>query len=170
MRSQGPIRGENDVEIGVDAIEDDEDVEYIEGDHIVRYVAGWRHTNHQAVTEGAHPEREPFFETTPFERWGESQCLAAAGRAAAAHANDELDTDEVGNGVTLLGDGDDRAAFVVIETTLDRTGELVHAPSVEFGALVASTPADVDVTYHLGDQEYRMDAPVYARHDVCKLD
>lgn len=168
--AQGPTRGESDVEIEVREIEDDEDVEYIDEDHSVRYVAGWRHTNHEEVQEGEPPEREPFYDTTPFERWGETQCLTAAARAAAEHVNDELDTDEVSSGITSLVDGEDRAAIVTVQTILDRGGEPVHETSVEFDALVATTPATVGVTYRLDDQEYQVDAPVYARYDVLQQD
>lgn len=136
----------------------------------IRIWSGWRHTNHEAVQEDAPPEREPSYETTPFEKWGETQCLSAAARVAAKHVNDELDTEEVKGGITSLGEGEDRAAIVLIETTLNRNGELVHKPSVAFDALVTATPATVVVTYYLDDLEYQMDAPVYAQHDVCQLE
>lgn len=170
MDAQGPTRGKSNIEIAVQEIEDDEGVEYIEGRHAVKYVAGWRHTNHEAVQEGAPPAREPFYETTPFEKCGETQCLSAAARVAAKHVNDDLDTEEVTGGITSLGEGEDRAAIVLIETTLNRNGELVHKPSVAFDALVTATPATVEVTYYLDDLEYQMDAPVYAQHDVCQLE
>lgn len=166
--SQGPTRGESDVEIEVEEIEDDETVEYVEEDHAVRYVAGWRHTNHGDVEEGEPPEREPFYETTPFERWGRTQCLTAAGHAAAEHVNDELGTEEVGSGISNDVAGEDLAAYVSVRTVLDRDGEPVRETSVEFDALVAATPETVHVSYHLDDQEYRLGASVYARYDVLQ--
>lgn len=146
----------------------DRDVEFLEADDAVRYVAGWRHADHDAFVRDESLEREPFYETTPFERWGESQCIRAAATAAADHANDELDTDEVTGGITSRVEGAGRVAFVSIETCLDREGELVHEPSVEFDALVAATPATVDATYRLDDLEHRMEVPVCAEHHVLR--
>lgn len=168
MDAQGPTRGESDVEIEVEEIEDDEEVEYIEGEHAVRFVAGWRHTNHEEIREGEPPELEPFYETTPFDRWAVIQCTSAAARAAAEHVNDELGTDEVGSGISNSVEGEHLAAIVSVRAILDRDGEPVHETSVEFDALVAATPATVQVTYLLDDQEYQMNAPVYARYSVLQ--
>lgn len=154
--------------IEVREVEDDDEVEYLEANHAVRFVAGWRHTNHEAFQRGESLEREPFYETTPFERWGETHCITAAACAAAEHANDVLATDEVSGGIMSGVEGEGRVAFVSIETCLDRHGELVQEPSVEFDALVAATPAAVDATYHLADLEHQMDVPVYAQHHVLR--
>jgi len=107
METQGPTRGASDDNIEVPAVEDDENVTYIEESNVVRYVAGWRHTNQTEVNEGEPPERNPVLETTPFQRWGETQCLSAAAQAAAQHVNDELDTDEVSSGITSTVEGED---------------------------------------------------------------
>ncbi|MWG33956.1 hypothetical protein [Halomarina oriensis] len=85
----GPVRGESDTEVSVRSVEDDEHVSALD-DGTVRFVGAWVHTNHEAVTEGAFPEREPHFETTPFERWAPRKCAAAAGRAAADHVAETL--------------------------------------------------------------------------------
>lgn len=179
--ARGPVRGESDAEIEVREVEDDEDVEYVESNDAVRYVAGWRYVDREEEeTDGADeqnetredgpPEREPVFETTPFERWGETQCLSAAGTAAAEHVNDELGTDEVGGGITATVEGEDRAAFVSVETVLDRGGNVVRESDVEFEELVAATPATVEATYVLGDREYELAAPVYAEYTVMRYD
>jgi hypothetical protein len=174
--ARGPVRGESDAEVEIREVEDDENVEYV-ADDAVRYVAAWRHVDQAEKTERTDeedreepngteedgpPEREPVFETTPFERWGETQCLSAAARAAAERANDELGTDEVGGGITATTEGEDRAAFVSVETVLGRDGEVVRESDVEFEELVAATPATVEATYVLGDREYELAAPVYA--------
>lgn len=179
--ARGPVRGESDVEIEVREVEDDENVEYVASDDAVRYVAAWRHVDREKTdgegdrddqngTDDGPPEREPVFETTPFERWGETQCLSAAARAAVDHVNDELDTDEVGGGVTSTVEGEDRAAFVSVETVLDRDGEVVRESDVEFEELVAATPATVEATYVLGDREYELAAPVYAEYTVLRYE
>lgn len=168
MDAQGPARGESNVEIEIQESEDDENVEYIEKNSSVRYVAGWRHTNQEEIEEGESPEREPFFETTPFEQWGKTQCVSAAAHAAAEHVNDELDTDEVGGGITSGVEGEDTAAVVSVTTILDREGKVVQKTDVEFEALVAATPATVEATYVLGEHEYELNVPVYARYDVLQ--
>jgi hypothetical protein len=168
--AHGPTRGENDVEIEVRTVEDDENVQYIEERDAVKYVAGWRHTNQTEMAEGDPPEREPIFETTPFERWGETQCLSTAAQTAAKHVNDELDTDEVSGGITSAVEGEDRTAIVSVETVLDRNGTVVHEPDVEFEALVAATPATVDATDALDEVEYELTVPVYARFSVLYQD
>ena len=182
--ARGPVRGESDAEVEIREVEDDENVEYV-ADDAVRYVAAWRHVDQAEKTERTDeenreepngteedgpPEREPVFETTPFERWGETQCLSAAARAAAERANDELGTDEVGGGITATTEGEDRAAFVSVETVLDRDGEVVRESDVEFEELVAATPATVEATYVLGDREYELAAPVYAEYTVLRYD
>lgn len=168
--AQGPTRGASDDDIEVREVEDDENITYIEESNAVRYVAGWRHTNQTEVEEGEPPEREPVFETTPFERWGETQCLSAAAQAAAEHVDDELDIDEVSGGITSTVEGEGRTAIVSVEAVLDRGGEVVHTPTVEFETLVAATPATVEATYVLGEQEYALSVPVYARYSVLRYD
>jgi hypothetical protein len=167
-KPQGPTRGESDVEIEVSEYEDDERVEYIEAENTVRYVAGWRHTNHEEVRNGEPPDREPVYGTTPFERWATTRCLTAAGRAAVEHISDELRTDEVSSGIAGDIDGKGPAAFVSVETVLDRAGNPVDVTSVEFEPLVAATPSSIQVIYHLADQEFRTDVSVYACHRVTR--
>lgn len=168
LDAHGPARGESDVDLEVRDVEDDETVEYVAEDDAVRYVAAWRQTNPEERTDGEPPDREPIYETTPFERWGETQCLSAAARVAAKHVNDELDTDDVGGGITSAVAGEDRAAFISVRAVLDRNGNVVHVPDVEFEGLVSATPTTVEATYVLDHREYELDAPVYALYRVLQ--
>jgi hypothetical protein len=163
--SRGPTRGESDVEPGVETVESDDDVEYLADEHAVRYVARWRN---EGRGEDGEPTREPEYETVPFEEWADVECVEAAGRAAADHVREELGAGGIGAGISNAVDGEDLAAVLAIETELDRDGEVVREPAVEFEALVATTPASVDVTYVLADQAYRATPPVYASHRVLK--
>lgn len=147
-------------------MEDDPDVDYIEEDHAVRYIAGWRHTNQAELEEGEPPEREPYYETVPFERWAKTQCVSAAARAAVKHLNDELGTQGVSGGITSGVEGEDAGAFVSVSSLYDPSGEPIRVTSVEFDALVAATPETVGVTYILADEGYQVDVPVYAQHVV----
>ena len=163
----GPTRGEADP-ITTEAVEASENVEYVQAEHAVRYVAAWRHTNQEAVADGAEPEREPVYETIPFEQWARTECVSAAATAAAGHAGDALGTDAVGSGITSTVEGRELAAVVSVETVLDRDGNRVHEAPVAFDALVAATPATVDVTYRFGEQAAQRSVPVYARHAVLQ--
>ncbi|WP_152039688.1 hypothetical protein [Salinigranum salinum] len=165
MDSDGPVRGEHDADVAVEAIEDDEHVEYLPDERAVRYVAGW-------IAADDSSGRVPRFSTTPFERWAETRCLHGAARAAATHAAAELDVDDetVSGGVTADVDGIDRAAVVTVRTILDREGRVVSAPAVAFDALVAATPRTVEIRYRLADQMSERDVPVYARSIVERLE
>lgn len=166
--SSGPVRGESTADLDVRDVEDDE-VEYLSEDDAVRYVAARRRANQDAVENGSEPPtREPVYETTPFEEWAEIRCHSAAAQAAAEHANDELDTDEVGGGISSAVEGHDLVAAVAVRTVLDRDGEVVHGTDVEFQALVAATPATVTATYVLEGRERELSVPVYARHSVLQ--
>ncbi|WP_227134214.1 hypothetical protein [Halorubellus salinus] len=163
--SRGPTRGESDADVETRVVESDADVEYLADEHAVRYVARWRN---EGRGEDGEPTREPEYETTPFEDWAEIQCVEAAGRAAADHAGAALGASDVGAAISSGVAGEDLAAVVVVETVLDRDGEVVREPAVGFDGLVAATPASVDATYVIADEAYSMDAPVYVRHSVLR--
>ena len=153
-RSTTLTRGESDVALEVRTEEDDEHVEYLDDDEVVRFVGALGPT-------GEDGERRRRYETTSWERWGEMRCLSAAGDAAADHLGKQLGLDGVGSGLTSRVDGHDRAAFVsVYEPAL---GDEDAEPSVEFDEIVAATPATVDVTYVLDDRSFEMVVPMFAR-------
>ncbi|MFC6977082.1 hypothetical protein ACFQL1_23935 [Halomicroarcula sp. GCM10025709] len=154
--------------MSTEVVETDENVEYIAENDTVRYVAAWKHTNHDEVQEGAKPEHKPVYETTPFDEWARTEAFVAAAKAAAEHANAELGVDEVGGGITSTIDGKELAPIVSVQTVLDREGDVVSEASVSFEELVAVTPASVDVTYRLSDQGVQLAAPVYARYTVVQ--
>lgn len=166
--SRGPVRGESDADLSVEAVEDDENVQFLEDEDAVRYVAGWRSVNREEIEEGEPPEREPVYETTEFDSWGRTQCVSAAAEAAAEHVRTELGTDEVGGGIASGVPGEDLAAVVSTSTTLTREGDVRYETDVAFEALVAATPRTVEATYRLDGQEYGMSVPVYAEHDVLR--
>lgn len=165
---RGPVRAENEA-ISARTVEDDENVELSESGE-VRYVAAWRHTNQEAVRNREEPpEREPVYETSEWERWAAIQARHAGATRAAEHAADELGLGEsgglsAGSSSEIVEDGS--AAVVGITTTLDREGEVVSEPPVDFEELVAATPQTVAVTYVLADREYETEVPIYVRYSV----
>lgn len=170
--SRGPDRGQSDVELDVHDTEDDEDVEYLPDEHEVRFVFAYRSPPREereaAREQGETPEREPQYDTTPADRWGKQQCRSAAAKAAAAHVQDELDTEEVAGGVTSGITGDNEAVTVNTRTHLGRECNVVSDTDVEYKELVAATPRTVAASYELDEFEYQMDVPVFARHRVIQ--
>lgn len=171
LESRGPVRAENDVVPSVRTEEDDENVE-LTGNGSVRFVAAWRGTT---PTDGGDsdgpPEREPVYETTPWEDWVELRTVPAAHRKAAAYAADELGVDGLSGATSSAIDGGEGLdAVVSTTTTLNRDGEVVSEPEVAFEDLVAATPRAVEVTYVLADREYETTVPIYVRHSVAQYD
>lgn len=166
---RGPTRGESDVELSVHEPEDDDQVEYLPASEEVRYVGGYYHTKPPSELEpGEAPEREPRFSTTPAERWGTTQCLKAAGKRAADHVSETLDTEDVSYGISGRIEGYDRAAVTDVTTVVRRDGSVGHAPDVDFDAVVEATPRTVSASYELDDFEYELDVLIHVRHSVIR--
>ncbi len=172
MESRGAARGRNDAALAVETSEDDETVEYLASEDAVRYVAGWVASEAPSDDRDGRRERVPRYETTPRERWVETQCLNAAARAAAEHVSAELGLtiETVSGGMTADVEGVDRAAVVSIETVLDRSGRVVSELSVGFSALVDATPKTVTGRYRLDGRADEWRVPVYAQSGVVRLE
>lgn len=159
-----------------EVVEDDPNVEYLEDRDAVRYVAYWSSGGGDTPVKTDEHGRRAIYETVPFDRWAEKELLHAAAKAAAAHVNEVLDTDEVGYGVgTGGGDQEGSIAYVVVSTVLNRQGEVAVGSDgerlttdVEFDDLVAATPATVSVVYRFEENEVEQEVPVYATHDVIQ--
>lgn len=167
--SHGPVRGGSEP-ITAQFVEDDEHVTYVPSEDSVRFVAAWRHTNHEEVEDGAKPEREPVYDTTPYEQWAQTECHFVAARAAADHVRNEFGTDDISGGVTSTIEGEDLAAVVSISSVLDRDGAVRDEPEIDFEQLVSATPKNVHSTYVLGEKESELTVPVYVREMVMQLD
>ncbi|WP_411967385.1 hypothetical protein [Haloferax sp. YSSS75] len=170
-KGKGPVRGESDAEVTAREVEDRENVAYIPENDTVRYVAAWRHTNHEEVEAGEKPEREATYDTLPFTEWATRRCTLAAARAAADHVRSELEVAEprsIRGSVSSSVEDEERAVVVESVESYDWEGNLVHETGVEFEALVAATPKTVHATYVFGDQTAERDVPIYARHVVLQ--
>jgi hypothetical protein len=165
--SHDPVRGESDA-IETRVVEDDDTVEYLPEEDAVRYVAAWRRSSGTPSSDADDAGREPVYETTPLTRWVGTQVFSAASRAAADHANEQLDTDDVSGGVTSTIEGRDRAAVVTVEVVLDRDGNVEFGTDVEFESLVAATPTNVSVTYAIDGREFERDVPIWAEFWVIQ--
>lgn len=168
---KGPVRGESDADVTAREVEERDDITYVPENDTVRYVAAWRHTNHEDVEAGETPEREATYDTVPFTEWATRRCIFAAARAGADHVRSELDIAvprSISGGVSSSVDGEETAAIVESVETYDRDGNLVHETGVAFDRLVATTPRTVTATYVFGDRTAERDVPIYARHVVLQ--
>lgn len=156
-----PVRGAADP-VTVERTVDDEELEYLEATDEVRYVAAYRHTNHDEVENASKPEREPVYETTPFERWGETECA----HAAALEVGDIIENAFDGGANTSPGvttrDGK-KVVEADYHTHLDRDGDVISKPSVEFERVVEVTPRSVTATVSLEGHEHADTVPVFVR-------
>jgi hypothetical protein len=174
----GPTRGESDADVQTEVVEDDPDVEYLEDEDAVRYVARWSSSG-AGADEGAKTDsagRKAVYETVPFDQWAGNELLAVAGAAAMAHVNEVLEGDDVGYGVGS-GGGDQQGsiAYVSMTTVLNREGKVAVGSDgermdfdVAFDELVAATPATVTARYRLGGESVARDVPMYAVHRVMQ--
>jgi hypothetical protein len=163
-----PVRGGAEP-ITVDRTVTDDDLEYLEDEHAVRYVAGWRHTNRTEIERGAPPEREPVYETTPFEDWARTECASVGADAVATRIEGSVEGDpRVGVGITR--ENEETAVIVNQTTTLNRDGEVVSEPSVPFERIVAATPRAVDATVRLAGQESSRTVPVWVEKQTVRYE
>jgi hypothetical protein len=151
------------------AVERDE-VEYLPEDDAVRYVAAWVHADHEAFVSGTNTEREPRYETTPFEQWAPTECAHAGAKRILEVARERLErgSDEVRYGVTTE-DGT-KVIHVEYSTVVGRDGTVTSEPTVDHDELVAATPASVTATVSLGGRTHTETVPVWVHHSVERLE
>ena len=167
LDSKGPTRGKNRIDLKVEKQETDDQIQYFEQNN-TRYVAGWQRTGDEAVEDGGAPTREPVYETVPFKQWARTQSVSAGAKAAAEHIKNELDIDGISSGLANSIEGVDIAATVSVQTVVDQNGDQDGQATISFESLIKTTPSDVNVTYIIEDQEYKMDVPVYANYSVIQ--
>lgn len=161
-----PVRGGAE-SITVDRTVTDDDQEYLEDEHAVEYVAACRHTNQTEIERGEPPEREPVYETTPFEDWATTECASAGADAVGSRIRARIEADP-GLGVGITTRDEDLAISVSQTTLLDRDGEVVSEPSVPFERIVAVTPRTVDATVRLAGQEYSKAVSVWVEKQTAR--
>ena len=144
---------------------EDEDLEYLPETDEVRYVAAYRHTNHEEVENGSKPEREPVYETVPFDRWARTECLSIGAKGVNDALDERLDgeTEGISAGFGRIDGESESRIGVWIETALNRAGEITATPSSGFEEVVAATPRTVEVTFSFAGEERTCTEPVFVR-------
>jgi hypothetical protein len=148
----------------------DDGLSYLNETDEVRYVAAYRHTNHDEVANGSKPEREPVYETTPFDEWARTECASVAAKAVHETLEERLgrSLDGVSPGVAAHAD---RLVVAVAHTvTRDRDGDVEHRPNVGFDRLVSVTPASVDATVTFEGHRHSGTVPVRVRHVAIRYE
>jgi hypothetical protein len=85
-------------------------------------VQRYTHTNHDAVTRGAPPEREAVFTTIPRDKWVRVESAHDAADRVAAALADIAGDDSIPVGVTTGVDGHHRRYQVVVDYPVDALG------------------------------------------------
>ncbi|AUV83207.1 hypothetical protein C2R22_17440 [Salinigranum rubrum] len=146
-----------------EAYVDGEEYTYLPEENAVEYVSAYRHTNHEAVENGSAPEREPVYDTVPFERWGRVRCASVAASTVAETTADRLGHAELDASVGITSRGGVPTVTVARTITYDRQGNRVSATDVPFEDLVAAAPRWVETTVSLAGREYETTVPVWVR-------
>jgi hypothetical protein len=148
----------------------DDGLTYLNETDEVRYVAAYRHTNRDEVENGSEPEREPVYETVPFERWARTECASVAAAAVGETLEERLgqSLDAVSTGISS---GDEGPVVTVAHTvTRDREGDVESRPSVAFDRLVSVTPASADATIVFEGHRHSETIPVRVRHVAIRYE
>lgn len=164
-----PDRGRADSVAVETAVERDE-VEYLSEDDAVRYVAARVHADHEAFVAGTNTEREPRYETSPFEQWASTECARVGAKRVLEVVRGRLERgrDEVRYGVTKE-DGE-KAIHVEYSTVVGRDGTVTSEPTVDHDELVAATPASITATISLDGRTHTETIPVWVQHSVERLE
>jgi hypothetical protein len=161
-----PVRGGAEP-ITADRTVTDDELEYLEDEHAVKYVAAWRHTNRTEIEQGEPPEREPVYETTPFEDWATTECASVGADAVAQRIEERIDGDPAAS-VGITRENGEMAVSVQQTTVRDRDGEVVSEPSVPFERIVEVTPRAVEATVRLADQEHTATVSVWVSETTMR--
>lgn len=145
----------------------DDELEYLEDEHAVKYVAAWRHTNRTEIEQGEPPEREPVYETTPFEDWATTECASVGADAVAQRIEERIDGDPAAS-VGITRENGEMAVSVQQTTVRDRDGEVVSEPSVPFERIVEVTPRAVEATVRLAEQEHTATVSVWVSETTMR--
>ncbi|NHN43051.1 hypothetical protein G9C85_15650 [Halorubellus sp. JP-L1] len=153
----GPVRGEAD-EIAVEETIAAEKYEYVASNDTVRYPAA---KSGGEVVEYGHQ---------PFEEWTEVEGASVAARDVLSRLERALSSsDGVGAGIRRF-DGGEFGVSVDVETVLDRDGEVVSEPAVEFPAVVDATPRGARATVHFAGRTGTHEYPVYVSAVTLRYD
>jgi hypothetical protein len=161
-----PVRGGAEP-ITADRTVADDELEYLEDEHAVKYVAAWRHTNRTEIEQGEPPEREPVYETTPFEDWATTECASVGADAVAQRIEERIDGDPAAS-VGITRENGEMAVSVQQTTVRDRDGEVVSEPSVPFERIVEVTPRAVEATVRLAEQEHTATVSVWVSETTMR--
>jgi len=140
-----------------------EDLEYVESNDTVRYVAAWR-TNRSGET----PTREPVYSTIPFEEWVEVECASAAAERVGEVLAERLGGNDDGIATGVTTETGEKTALVEHQTRLDPEGDLISEPSVPFQRVKQVAPARVVVELTFAGRTRTCEVPVTTRESTIR--
>lgn len=140
-----------------------DDLEYVESNDTVRYVAGWR-TNHSGET----PTRKPVYSTISFERWVETECASAAAKRVSEVLTERLGGNDEGIATGVTTETGEKTALVEHQTRLDPEGDLISEPSVSFQRVKQVAPEQVVVELTFAGRTRTCEVPVTTRESTIR--
>ncbi|WP_135824408.1 hypothetical protein [Halorussus ruber] len=140
-----------------------DDLEYVESNDTVRYVAGWQ-TNHSGET----PTRQPVYSTVPFERWVETECASAAAERVGEVLAERLDGNDDGIATGVTTETGEKTALVEHQTRLDPEGDLISKPSVSYRRVKRVAPETVVVELTFAGRTRTCGVPVTTREATIR--
>lgn len=140
-----------------------DDLEYVEANDSVRYVAAWR-TNHSGET----PTRKPVYETVPFEEWAETECASAAATRVGEVVSERLGGADEGIATGVTYERGEATALVVHQTTLDRDGDVVSEPTVSYRRVKRVAPERARVALSFAGRTRECEVPVETRQTTIR--
>lgn len=159
----------NQSNVRVETAANESKYEYLESENAVRYVAAYRHSNPEAVESGSPPTREPVYDTIPFERWAETECVHVGSKRVAEVMASRLgkNASEVTAGVTTQNGS--KTIIVTRSTTVDRDGDVRSTPSMSYEQLEAVAPSTVTATVSLENRRRTCTVPVEIKNISMRL-
>lgn len=140
-----------------------DDLEYVESNDTVRYVAAWR-SNHSGET----PTRQPIYSTIPFEEWAETECASAAAERVGEVLAERLGGNDDGIATGVTTETGEKTALVEHQTRLDREGDLISEPAVSFRRVKRVAPERVIVELTFSGRTRTCEVPVTTRESTIR--
>ncbi|WP_135663710.1 hypothetical protein [Halorhabdus rudnickae] len=147
---------------------DRSEITYYPDNDTIRYVAAYRHTNHEEVPNGTEtPDREPVYEFVPVEEWLAVQAPYAGADAVHERVTSRLEgTHSLSTGVSATDNG--TRVTVATRTLLSRDGEILASPDVTFDRVQTVTPTNVTMTIDIGEHSLTHTYPVEVQRMVVQ--
>ena len=140
-----------------------EEIEYVEENDTVRYVAAYGNPDETEGEDGSAPEREPIYETIPFGEWAEVECASVGSDRVWDAMVERLDGETEGISVSITREDGEPAILVGHQTRLNRDGDVISEPNVSYKHVKRVAPESAEVVLTLDGRTRSCVVPVTTR-------